>query len=94
MTLTEYQKNAMRTCILKEPHEQLDNAVLGLAGESGEVADYYKKFKYHNHPLDPLVVAKELGDILWYLALAAEGLGISLDEIAEMNIKKLEKEVS
>lgn len=91
MTLNEYQEQAMRTCALKDSKDQLDNAVLGLAGESGEVADYYKKVKYHSHPLDQEKIIKELGDIMWYVALAAHSLGVTLDDVARINVKKLEK---
>ena len=91
MTLGEYQEKAMRTCALKDSKKQLDNAVLGLAGEAGEVADLYKKVVYHSHPFDKTAFCKEIGDILWYCALAAQSIGISLDEVADVNIKKLEK---
>ncbi len=72
----------------------LDAAALGLSGESGEIADHVKKILYHGHPLDDSTrekIAKELGDILWYCALGAKGIGMSLAEIAVMNVEKLRK---
>lgn len=93
MNFSDYQSKAMRTAHVKEPGElaTLQNAALGLAGESGEVADMVKKVSFQGHSLDKAHLAEEVGDILWYCALAATGLGIDLGEIAENNIAKLMK---
>lgn len=67
---------------------------LGLTGEAGEVADLIKKILHHNKLLDGETEKKliiELGDILWYVTFLAHHLGYELDEIAEANIKKLQK---
>ncbi len=72
----------------------LTSAALGLSGESGEIADHVKKIVYHGHPLDDATrdkIAKEIGDILWYCAIGARGIGIDLSEIARMNVAKLRK---
>jgi NTP pyrophosphatase (non-canonical NTP hydrolase) len=72
----------------------LTSAALGLSGESGEIADHVKKIVYHGHPLDDETrdkIAKEIGDILWYCALGSRGIGVSLSEIARMNVDKLRK---
>lgn len=71
---------------------RLDNAVTGLTGEAGEVADVWKKIKfmgleYNNETRDKLV--KELGDVCWYLMSAATALGVPLEEIINQNIEKL-----
>lgn len=71
---------------------RFDNAVTGLAGEAGEVADVWKKIKfmgleYNNETRDKLV--KELGDVCWYLMSAATALGVPLEEIINQNIEKL-----
>lgn len=87
MTLDEYQARAMRT---EAPHNDIVCAALGLTGEAGEFADLIKKHVYHSHDLDKIKAAKELGDVLWYLALAAKRLGFGLDAIALMNVTKLE----
>lgn len=86
MNFDEYQKQAMAT---KSPTSGLITAVLGLCGEAGEVADYVKKVEYQGHPEDRRELIRELGDVLWYLALAADVLGVSLGEIAEANLAKL-----
>ena len=72
----------------------LNNAALGLAGESGEIADHVKKVMFHGHPLDDPTrdkIAKEIGDILWYCAMGAQGIGLGLGDIARMNVEKLKK---
>ena len=90
MELNQYQKLALRTAGHRHNTQKtLTNTALGLAGESGEVADIIKKTFYHGHPLDKEALYKELGDVLWYLAVMADGLGFSLDEIAQANVDKL-----
>lgn len=91
MDFNEYQKMAMRTSSLKEYEGlgALQNAALGLAGESGEFADAIKKASFQGHDVNHAHLAEEVGDILWYCALAAEALGVSLADIASSNIAKL-----
>jgi len=90
MELDEYQKLALRTAGHRESSEKvLTYAALGLTGESGEVAEIIKKAFYHGHTLDKELLRKELGDVLWYLAVMADSLGLSLDQIATDNIAKL-----
>lgn len=67
----------------------LDNAALGLAGEAGESADLIKKWLHHDRPLDVDKARKEAGDVLFYVALYAKGLGVNLSDIAQENIDKL-----
>jgi NTP pyrophosphatase (non-canonical NTP hydrolase) len=81
---------AMRTAgKFVNTEEQLKCAALGLAGEAGELANKIKKTFYHEHPLDTDDLVLELGDCLWYIALAAAALDVPLSEIAERNILKL-----
>lgn len=66
---------------------------LGLTGEAGEVAEIIKKsyrIVPHRQDVDARKLAFELGDVLWYLAALAEKYGFSLEDIAVMNIAKLE----
>ena len=67
----------------------LINGVMGLCGESGEVIDIVKKHLAQGHPLDKEKIAKELGDVAWYLAETAYAIGYPLEEILRMNIDKL-----
>lgn len=89
--MDEYQLLAKRTQPQLSKRDLLLNMTIGICGEGGELADTVKKEIYHGHEVDDLAKAKELGDILWYVANAADVLGYSLQEIAEMNIEKLRK---
>lgn len=92
MDMNEYQRLALRTAGYRESVEKvLTYTALGLTGESGEVAEEIKKAFYHAHPLDKERLGKELGDVLWYLAVMADSLGISLEQIARDNIEKLRR---
>lgn len=66
------------------------NGCLGLAGEAGETLDIVKKWIFHEKPLDEEHLAKELGDVLWYVAMICHSMNWELDEIMEMNVAKLE----
>lgn len=89
MTFDEYQKAAQRTSNTVDPDDKLVNGALGLAGESGEVADLVKKFMFQGHALDTEKLLDELGDVLWYIAEVASGLGVTLEQIAQHNVDKL-----
>ena len=91
MTINEYQTAALRTAQADKllAIDLLINAALGLCGESGEVADIVKKFRFQGHDLDFEHIAKELGDIAWYLAVGAYSIGYDLEKIMQMNVDKL-----
>lgn len=92
MNGSEYQKLAMKTLNPKIPKDEvLINGVMGLCGESGEVIDLVKKHLYQGHELDKEKISKELGDVMWYIAEICEALNISLDEVMQGNIDKLQK---
>jgi len=92
MDINEYQKLAMTTLNRElSSKEILINGVMGLCGESGEAINIVKKYVAQGHDLDKEHLAKELGDIAWYLAETATALGISLETILQMNIDKLKK---
>lgn len=92
MTINEYQKLAMTTLNpALEPGDVLINGVMGLCGESGEVIDIVKKHLAQGHDLDKEKIAKELGDVAWYLAETATAIGYDLEDIFRMNIEKLAK---
>ena len=92
MTINEYQTAALRTAQTDKfsADDLLLNSALGLCGESGEVADLVKKHLFQGHDLDLDHVAKELGDIAWYLAVGAYAIGLDLESIFRMNKEKLE----
>ncbi|MEK7097775.1 MAG: nucleoside triphosphate pyrophosphohydrolase family protein [Patescibacteria group bacterium] len=93
MTFEEYQKLSRKTAIYPDAGHNFIYPTLGLAGESGEVAEKIKKvLRDHGGVIDDVKkqeIAKELGDVLWYVAQIASELGLSLDEIADLNIEKL-----
>ena len=87
MDFNTYQTEAAKT--VSENGFDLINAALGLCGESGEFADLVKKLAYQGHDLDKEHLKRELGDIMWYRALAATIIGCDLEDIAETSIAKL-----
>lgn len=92
MTANEYQRLAMKTLNPElDKKDVLINGVMGLCGESGEAIDIVKKWLAQGHALDRDRLAKELGDIAWYLAETAWALDIPLEQILRGNIEKLAK---
>lgn len=89
MTLNEYQQAAQRTASTKTPSSKIENGILGLCGETGEVADLLKKYLYQGHELDREKMIKECGDVIWYVAELAAGLGMTLEDVCQLNVDKL-----
>ena len=90
MTINEYQKLAMTTLNPElNKKDVLINGVMGLCGESGEAIDIVKKWLAQGHELDKEKLAKELGDIAWYLAETAYALDLPLEDVLQANIDKL-----
>ena len=88
-----YQRAALRTARDKDAPDELMHLVLGLVGEAGEIAEKVKKLVRDKHSdlaqLDRDDMAAELGDVLWYAAVLADFLGLSLSDIAQRNVEKL-----
>lgn len=95
MSANVYQALAARTLIDKPDFEISDPEImlvwnaLGLTDEAGEVAGAIKKGVLHQHGLDRDKVAKELGDVCWYIAALCTILGLDLGEVMQANIDKL-----
>jgi NTP pyrophosphatase (non-canonical NTP hydrolase) len=95
MTLDEYQTLARQTAIYPRTEFGTINSypALGLAGETGEVCENIKKTIRDDNSIVTKerkeALAKELGDVLWYLANLATELGLSLNDVAQKNIIKL-----
>lgn len=88
MTFDEYEKIVWPLAIYpKRGTGDLTYPILGLCGETGEVAEKFKKVLRDGAPKD--LIAAELGDVLWYLLACAKELGLTLDDIAQMNAGKL-----
>lgn len=92
MDFNSYQRAAMRTLSLdsnRDLDSMLATTALGLSGESGEIAEMVKKKLFHGHEFEIEKFAKELGDILWYVACGCKTIGVSMNAVAELNIEKL-----
>lgn len=94
MTLNEYQKEALVTAQWSgDELRDLSHWVLGITGEAGEIAEKVKKIiRDHDGKLDndaKFELSKEIGDVLWYLAVLAEHMGYKFEAIGQMNIAKL-----
>jgi NTP pyrophosphatase (non-canonical NTP hydrolase) len=70
---------------------RLEHAAKGLATEAGEFHDALKKHLFYGRPLDKENLKEELGDLMWYVALAANALGVPLSSILEANVAKLQR---
>jgi len=90
--IDKYQQLAMRTAKTGDQIYDLRHAALGLASETGEFTTTVKRMAIYDAPLTPEMVdnlLEELGDILWYVSLAANALEIRLSSVATANISKL-----
>jgi NTP pyrophosphatase (non-canonical NTP hydrolase) len=94
MTFDEYQKQALTTADnTYEPLMEKTIWAMGVAGEAGEVVEKWKKIvAYKDGKVsdeDLAELAKELGDVVWYIAVMAHSLGLSLDDVMQRNVEKL-----
>lgn len=93
MDLQDYQEAALQTAVYPNRGANFAYPALGLSGEAGEVADKLKKVIRDNDGVltDPVkdAVAKELGDVLWYVSVLAHELDYDLNTIAQINLDKL-----
>ena len=94
MTFDEYQKKALTTAIA-HPDPLMDKTIwaMGVAGESGEVLEKWKKIVAYKDGVvseeDRAELGKELADVIWYIAVFSESLGLSLDGLMQQNLDKL-----
>jgi NTP pyrophosphatase (non-canonical NTP hydrolase) len=99
MNLTEYSKSVLETespidtALITRASQndalRLLHSGLGLCTEAGEFVDALKKHIFYNRPLDRTNLKEELGDVMWYIALAADELDLDLDKLLQANILKL-----
>lgn len=92
MDINDYQSKARETALYPSEHG-LTYCALGLTGEAGEVADKIKKIIRDKGGVvsadDRIALAKELGDVLWYIANLSFELNLALDFVAKKNVDKL-----
>ena len=94
MTFDDYQKQALTTAHTDPSYENTLMAqtiwAMGVAGVAGEVIEKWKKMvAYHEGKMSDEFLTdfkKELGDVVWYVAVLADSLGFSFDEIMQINI--------
>lgn len=87
-----YQQNVLKYA--PDHHDYLLNviyAAMGMCGEAGEASELVKKYAYHGHAIDKDHLARELGDVLWYVSYMAHLFGYPLGKIMAMNQEKLAK---
>ena len=93
MTFSDYQQRSRVTAVYPGAGENLLYPTLGLCGEAGEVAEKVKKMiRDDDGVLTPErreALAKELGDVLWYVAQVATEAELNLGEVADANLRKL-----
>ena len=93
MNLNDYQTLALRTANPKEKKNELFHLLLGLSGEAGEITEKAKKIiRDHDSDFskfDLPDLTKELGDVLWHIAVLADYFDIELEIVGASNIKKL-----
>ena len=93
MDLNSYQTSALNTAVYPNQGTNFVYPALGLVGEAGEVADKLKKVIRDNEGVltDEVrdKVAKEIGDVMWYVAVLSYEMDYSLEDIAKMNLDKL-----
>jgi NTP pyrophosphatase (non-canonical NTP hydrolase) len=98
MHFSDYQAQAITTDTFEGGVKSITSPafiskLLGLAGEAGEVAEKFKKIYRDNHSElteeMKLEIAKELGDVLWYIQAISHYLDIPLESIAQGNLDKV-----
>lgn len=93
MNFSEYQEKSRVTAKYPDAGKNYIYPTLGLAGEAGEVAEKIKKvIRDHGGEVSDdtrAEIEKELGDVLWYVTQLASELHISMEDVAEGNLKKL-----
>lgn len=96
MTPTEYIKAALRTESAKwlsiaTQDARVLHAAIGICTEAGELLDVVKKFLFYGKEPETTNMIEEVGDVLWYVAILCDVLGVSLENIMARNIAKLHK---
>ena len=95
MTFDDYTKQALSTLVSTgDEFKDLMHFVSGLTAETGEVAGKFQKIIRDKNGVlsdeDKIEIAKELGDVLWYLTVLADAVGAPISSVADKNIAKLQ----
>lgn len=93
MTLGEYQNKAIKTATpVRSLSQQLADGAMGLCGKSGDASELIRKTITEGHIITREEVAKNLGGVLWYVAIIAKTCGLSLDEVAHQSLLDRDRE--
>lgn len=93
-SFNDYQQQALTTAV-HHSNPEMDKSIfaMGIAGEAGEVIEKWKKIVAYRDGIitdeDKQELSKELGDVLWYIAVFAHELGLNLDDVVDQNLAKL-----
>lgn len=94
MNANDYQRLAVRTAkIYPTQGENLNHVALGILTEAGEIGTTVKRHVIYNKPITEEMhenLVEELGDLVWYVALACYALGVEFATVLKMNIEKLQ----
>jgi NTP pyrophosphatase (non-canonical NTP hydrolase) len=74
--------------------QRLLTGAIGISAEGGELMEVVKKLIFQGKPINEeslFHIKRELGDVLWYVAQVCMSLNVTLDEVIEENVRKLEK---
>lgn len=88
MELNDYQRQALAT---RNPDTDLVYSSGKLTTEAAELQQHVLKWRYHGKALPAAEALDELGDVLWYAAAVADDIGVTLEEVAEHNLAKLQR---
>lgn len=93
MDFNEYLQRSAATDKIDDPRDALRIGLMGIAGEAGTILSEAKKSLRDDEPIPGLkaILAEELGDLLWYVALVARRLQIDLNDVAKANLEKTQE---
>ena len=93
MDFNDYLERAASTDMIEDDIDALRIGLMGIAGEAGTILSEAKKSLRDDAPIPGLkeILAEELGDLLWYIALVSRRLKIDFNEVAEANLRKTEE---
>ena len=94
MNFKEYQVEALKTADYPDIGNNFVYPTLGLTGEAGEVSEKIKKILRDDSGVmskeKRVEVVKEIGDVMWYIAALCSEIGVSMEDVAKINIEKLQ----
>lgn len=90
MNISDYQAQCLRTTTHLTTEQMLEECLLSIPEEAGEILRPFKKHRFHGMPLDKDEIAEEIGDVMWYCVVLAHCLGIDASQVLDMNLRKLQ----